>query len=113
MLASAHDVVVMRSDRGSWCLPEVDLGLPLTPAMFATVAAHIPKATVTEASLTGRRYSGEEAVAAGIAVATRAEAEVLPTAIAKAASMAGKNRDVLRAHKQLLHGGAIATCLGT
>jgi enoyl-CoA hydratase/carnithine racemase len=112
MLASAHDVIVMRSDRGYWCLPEVDLGLPLTPAMYATVAAHIPKATVTEASLTGRRYSAGEAVAAGIAVAERAEAEGLPTAIAKAASMAGKNREVLRAHKQLLHGDAIRTCLG-
>ena len=112
MLASAHDVVIMRADRGYWCLPEVDLGLPLTPAMFATVAAHIPKATVTEAALTGRRYSAEDAVAAGIAVATRPEAEVLPTAIARATSMAGKDREVLRAHKQLLHGDAIAVCLG-
>lgn len=39
MLASAHDQVIMREDRGYWCLPEVDLGLPLTPAMYATVAA--------------------------------------------------------------------------
>ena len=78
--------------------------------MFATVAAHIPKATVTEASLTGRRYSAEEAVAAGIAVAARPEAEVLPTAVARAASMAGKNREVLKAHKQLLYGDAIAVC---
>src|SRR3954463_3515242 len=29
MLAVAHDYVVMREDRGFWCLPEVDLGLPL------------------------------------------------------------------------------------
>jgi enoyl-CoA hydratase/carnithine racemase len=28
MLAVAHDYVVMREDRGFWCLPEVDLGLP-------------------------------------------------------------------------------------
>jgi enoyl-CoA hydratase/carnithine racemase len=29
MLATAHDFRVMRDDRGYWCLPEVDLGLPL------------------------------------------------------------------------------------
>src|ERR1017187_9640538 len=26
MFASAHDFIVMRQDRGYWCLPEVDLG---------------------------------------------------------------------------------------
>ena len=44
MLACAHDQIIMRADRGYWCLPEVDLGLPLTPAMYATVAAHVPAA---------------------------------------------------------------------
>ena len=45
MLACAHDQIIMRADRGYWCLPEVDLGLPLTPAMYATVAAHVPAPT--------------------------------------------------------------------
>jgi enoyl-CoA hydratase/carnithine racemase len=112
MLASAHDLVVMRADRGYWCLPEVDLGLPLTPAMFATVAAHVPGLALAEAALTGRRYGGEEAVAAGIAVAAVAEDEVLPKAVELAAAMAGKDRSVLRAHKQLLHGDALRTCFG-
>ena len=46
MLATAHDIVVMREDRGYWCLPEVDLGLPLTPTMFEVVASHLPRATL-------------------------------------------------------------------
>jgi enoyl-CoA hydratase/carnithine racemase len=110
MLASAHDVVVMREDRGYWCLPEVDLGLPLTPAMFATVAAHVPAATMAEASLTARRYSGPEAVAAGIATEVAPEAGVLPRAVELAAAVAGKDRSVIRAHKALLHGAALRTC---
>lgn len=110
MLASAHDVVVMREDRGYWCLPEVDLGLPLTPAMFATVAAHVPAATMAEASLTGRRYSGPEAVTAGIAAEVAAEDAVLDRAVERAAAMAGKDRGVIRAHKALLHGAALTTC---
>ena len=67
MLASAHDQIIMRADRGYWCLPEVDLGLPLTPAMYATVAAHVPAPTLAEAVLTDRRYGGVEACSAGIA----------------------------------------------
>ena len=43
MLAVAHDFVVMRDDRGYWCLPEVDLGLPLTAAMHAVVSAKLPR----------------------------------------------------------------------
>jgi Delta3-Delta2-enoyl-CoA isomerase len=30
MLALAHDLTVMRADRGYFCLPEVDLGIPFT-----------------------------------------------------------------------------------
>src|SRR5690606_36933990 len=37
MLACCLDARVMREDRGYWCLPEADLGLPLTEAMFAAV----------------------------------------------------------------------------
>lgn len=110
MLASAHDYVVMREDRGYWCLPEVDLGLPLTPAMHAVVATHVPKATMAEAALTGRRYSGPEAVAAGIAVAAVAEDAVLDHAVTLAASLADKHRAVLAEHKRLLHGDALRAC---
>lgn len=110
MLASAHDVVVMREDRGYWCLPEVDLGLPLTPAMYATVATRLPRATLSEAVLTGRRYGGPDAVAAGIAATAVPEAEVLPRAVALAAEQAGKSRKVIAAHKRLLHADALAAC---
>ena len=39
MLAVAHDVRVMRSDRGWFCLPEIDLGLPFQPFMTALLRA--------------------------------------------------------------------------
>ena len=37
MLALAHDFHVMRSDRGFFCLPEIDLRLPLHPGMTETL----------------------------------------------------------------------------
>jgi len=112
MLATAHDVVVMREDRGYWCLPEVDLGLPLTLAMYATVAAKLPRDTLRDASLRGRRYGAPEAVEAGIAQRAASESDVLPVAVALAAEMAGKDRSVIGAHKQLLYGDAIRVCMG-
>lgn len=88
----------------------MDLGLPLTPAMYATVAAHLPSATLAEAILTGRRYGGVEAMEAGIAAEAVAEADVLDRAVAIATEMADKDRTVLRAHKELLYGEALRTC---
>jgi enoyl-CoA hydratase/carnithine racemase len=37
MLALAHDIRIMRDDRGFLCLPEVDLHMPFTPGMNAII----------------------------------------------------------------------------
>jgi enoyl-CoA hydratase/carnithine racemase len=110
MLACAHDYIVMREDRGYWCLPEVDLGLPLSPAMYGVVAAHVPDATLRDSLLTGRRYSGPEALAAGIVSELAAEELVLERAVSRAAELASKNRAVIRAHKELMYGATLRLC---
>ncbi len=110
MLATAHDYLVMREDRGYWCLPEVDLGLPLSAAMHAVVAAHLPQSTMHEAALTGRRFGGPEALAAGIVHEVAAEADVVDRALALAAGLADKNREVVATHKRLMYGDALALC---
>jgi enoyl-CoA hydratase/carnithine racemase len=104
MLATAFDYRIMREDRGYWCLPEVDLGLPLTTEMYAGLAAHLPRPALADAALSGRRYSGPEARAVGIVTDVAPEAEVLERAVALASSLAGKNRTVIDAHKRLLYG---------
>ena len=58
MLTLAHDVRVMRADRGFWCLPEVDIGIPFTPGMAALIQARLTPATAHEAMTTARRYGG-------------------------------------------------------
>jgi enoyl-CoA hydratase/carnithine racemase len=112
MLACALDFCVMREDRGYWCLPEIDLGLPLTPAMHATVATKLPRVTCNEAILTGRRYAAADALAAGIVHRTAPEADVLPTAVALATELAPKSRTVFAEHKRLSNGAAAAICRG-
>src|SRR5262245_50292945 len=39
ILASLHDYTIMREDRGYWCMPEVDLGVPLSPELHAACTA--------------------------------------------------------------------------
>lgn len=110
MLACCFDERIMRSDRGYWCLPEVDLGLPLTPAMYATVSARLPHATLHEAIVTGRRYGGPEALAAGIVEQLAAEDRVVELAVERAAAMAGKDRRVIANHKRQMYGAAASVC---
>ena len=110
MWASAHDILVMREDRGYWCLPEVDLGLPLTPAMYAVLAAKLPPATLHHAILTGRRYDAAAALAGGIVHHVVPENLVLDTAVEVATALADKNRTVVAEHKRLMYAAAAQVC---
>lgn len=108
MFCVAHDHQVMRADRGYWCVPEADLGMPFTPGMNALLTARLPHRTAHEAMLTARRYGGEDARAAGIVTETAAEGEVLGRAIEHAERQAGKRGDILGAIKERLHEPALA-----
>ena len=112
LLAVAHDFAVMREDRGYWCMPEADLGLPLTPEYVSLLRARLPGRTTHEALVTGRRYGGPDALAAGIVHQVAAEDQVLPRAVKIATDLAAKDRPTLAEHKRLLYGEAIGLLLG-
>jgi enoyl-CoA hydratase/carnithine racemase len=112
MLSLACDERVMREDRGFFCLPEVDLGMPFTPGMQALITSRLDGPTAREAMVTGRRYGGAEALARGIVDAAVAEAEVLPEAVRRAAAMAGKPRDTLATIKRNLSAATLAVLEG-
>ncbi len=111
-LAVAHDFVVMRADRGYWCMPEADLGLALTAEYTSLLRAKLPGRTLQEALVSGRRYGGPEALAAGIVHQVASEDQVLAQAIKLAGDLAGKDRRTLAEHKRLLYGDAIKALLG-
>jgi enoyl-CoA hydratase/carnithine racemase len=103
MFALAHDQRVMRADRGWWCLPEIDLELPFAPFMTALIRARLSDLTASEAILSGRRYTGDEAVAAGIAHASASEDALIDVAVAAAASRVGKGREITATLKRDLY----------
>ena len=108
MLSVAHDVKVMRADRGYWCLPEVDLQLPFTPGMNALLVAKLPRRTAHEAMTTGRRYTAPEALDAGILDATAAQEAVVAEAVERAAALASKASPALGEIKSRLYADAVA-----
>jgi enoyl-CoA hydratase/carnithine racemase len=120
MLALAHDYQVMRADRGFWCLPEVDLRLPFSVGMSNLISARLPPRTAAEAMVTGRRYGGTDALAAGIvdAVAatgvtdaSEAERAVETVAVEIARPLTGKASPALGTIKSRLYAATVAALL--
>lgn len=107
LLTAAHDRIVMRDDRGYWCMPELDLGLPVAEPMLQLLLARLPRPAVIRAVNTGHRFTGTDALAAGIVDEIRPEAEVLDAAVGWAAPLASKSREVLSTHKRMLHAATI------
>lgn len=112
MLTLAHDFRVMRADRGFWCLPEVDINIPFTPGMAALIQSRLSRRFAHEAMLTGRRYGGTDAQAAGIVDHAVPEAAVVPTALTLARELAGKAGETLGAIKTGMYRAVLEALLG-
>lgn len=103
MFATSQDFRIQRADRGFYCLPEVNLNMPFTVGMSALINSRLPKQTAVEAMLTGRRYGGADAVAAGIVEATASEESVVSDAVAKAAALTSTRGANLAGIKSRMH----------
>lgn len=103
LLALAHDFRIMRADRGFICMPEVDIKIPLAPGLMTLIQARVPPAVYRDLVLTGVRVGGNEAKRLGVVDESVAKDEVLPKAIALAASLAKKDRNTYRMLKQTMH----------
>ena len=94
-IALAHDYRIMRRDRGYFCMPEIDLGMPLHPGMTALIQARLPIQTAHEVIATGTRYSGEMALGSRIVDRVEDEANIVSSAVELAAGLAAKAAPVM------------------
>jgi enoyl-CoA hydratase/carnithine racemase len=94
-IALAHDTRVMRTGRGYFCMPEIDMKANLHPGMTAIIQARLPRQTAHEVIVTGTRYPAEAALARQIVQHAVPEAEVLSKAMEIAAPLAGKADPVM------------------
>jgi len=102
MLAMAHDVRVMRADRGFFCFPEVDIRIPFTDGMAALIQAKLTPRAAVASMTTGRRFGGAEAAELGIVDATAGEGAVTAAAAELLRPLAGKDPGTLGAIKRTM-----------
>jgi enoyl-CoA hydratase/carnithine racemase len=107
-LVVAHDAAVMRRDRGWWCMPEIDMPAPLHPGMTALLQARLPLRTVHESLVTGKRYTGPEALEARIVDETADGERVLARAVELAARWADKAHPIMAQLKRGMYETALA-----
>lgn len=112
LLTSAHDRITMRVDRGYWCMPELDLALPVSEKMAQLLLTRLPRTAIAKALNTAHRFTGPEAQRAGIADDIFPADQLLDEAIAHAAALATKSREVIGVHKQMLYGDTIRSLTG-
>lgn len=107
MIALCHDFRVMREDRGFLCFPELDLGFPLHPGMYALLKLRIDPMTLNELMLLGTRVGGTRALSVRMVDETSAEHDVLPRAVERAQALAKHRGPLLRDYKRNLNALAL------
>ncbi|MFI1767891.1 enoyl-CoA hydratase-related protein [Streptomyces sp. NPDC020800] len=108
MLSLAHDVRVMRADRGFWSLPEADIDIPFSPAMSALIQSRLTPPVAHEAMTTARRYGGHDALAAAIVDRAVDEDAVRSTAVELAAARAARAGTTLGTIKARMYAPVLA-----
>jgi enoyl-CoA hydratase/carnithine racemase len=103
MLALAHDYRVMRADRGFFCLPEVDIKIPLAPGMNSLIRCRMSPAVFRDTVLTGKRIGGMEARTTGIVDEAVPLDQVQRKAVEIAAGLAAKDRGIYRTIKREMY----------
>jgi enoyl-CoA hydratase/carnithine racemase len=111
MVALSCDHRVMRADRGFFCLPEVDLGMPFTPGMAALCQGKMSPQAASATMPSGRRLGGSESLSYQIVDAALPEDQVMSAAKEFVAPLVGKNRGALGTIKHGMYGSIVSLLL--
>jgi enoyl-CoA hydratase/carnithine racemase len=106
MAALCHDVRIMRSDRGFICANEMQLGMRIPTPELALFRHKIPLNAFFETVQLARRWTGPEALQAGIVQQTASMEELREIAMQRAGLLAplAANREVYGGQKELIYG---------
>jgi Delta3-Delta2-enoyl-CoA isomerase len=103
LLALAHDFRIMRQDKGYFCLPSIDVGIPFSPGMSALITAKLPQPIAHDLVVSCRQIGGAEAERTGVVNRATDATSVLPVAVRLGHEYAGKNPATIRAVKRRLY----------
>ncbi len=107
IMTCAFDFRFMRSDRGFFCFPEVDLGIPFLPGMIALIKKAIPQYKLEELQYTGKRATAQECEAHHIVTKACHMDDLMDETLTFARGL-NKRREVIfemkkRMYKQIVH----------
>lgn len=102
IMTCCFDFRFMRSDRGFFCFPEVDLGIPFWPGMVAMVKRAIPQYKLDEMYYLGTRLTGAECEEHRIVVKSLPMDELMPAVMTFARGL-GKKRGYYLAQKERMN----------
>ena len=103
ILSCACDFRFMKSDRGYFCFPEVDLGIPFLPGMISFVRKAIPEYKFNEMKLTGKKTGAAELEACHVIEKACANTEELFAESMAFAKTFCKKRGIFAEHKKRMH----------
>jgi enoyl-CoA hydratase/carnithine racemase len=106
ILSCGFDFRFMRSDRGFFCFPEVDLGIPFLPGMNALLRKAMPMYKVEEMEYTGCRLTAEDCEAHHIVRKALHRDELMAGTMAFARGL-NKKRAVVKEMKKRLNGDIV------
>ena len=106
MLALCHDVRFMRADRGFVCANEMQLGMAIPEPELALFRHKLPMNVFFETVQLARRWTGPDALAAGIVQQTASVEELPALALRRATELAplGARRELYAGQKERLFG---------
>jgi len=110
MAALCHDVRLMRADRGFVCANEMQLGMKIPKPELALFRHKLPMNTFFQTVQLARRWTGPDALAAGVVQEIASDDELLGRAQAQAQQLAplAANRENYGGQKEWLFGEGAA-----
>ncbi len=103
ILACACDFRFMKADRGYFCLPEVDLGIPFLPGMIEMIKKAIPQYKLNELKLTGKRAGAAELEAHHVIEKASPDQDALMEDALTFAKGFNKKRGIFGEHKKRMY----------
>jgi len=111
VLACACDFRFMKSDKGFFCFPEVDVLVPFFPSMFPLINKAIPQTFFNRLAMTGQRVGAQQLLDHQVVEAIFENEDALQAGVMEFAASFNKNRWIYAQNKSQMNKAILTTML--